>query len=214
MIDWVLDHSPFLMFCATAITSVVWIIYLQVFLRSYLRQRRSMILITAAGGRGMESHCIVTQLGLEPISILSVILDVADDTTSLRAVIPERNELMVDEGNEQTLATNQGPMAVGTMRDIGRFSTLLKRATDDNPEISEMGEIVRITVTIVAATSAGPTLTGAARSFAKVVEQSGRTRMRGMTVETRQLHTRKDRRALLGILTQDLQDNRVPTTRA
>ncbi|MDH2327161.1 hypothetical protein QCN27_09795 [Cereibacter sp. SYSU M97828] len=193
--EWLLAHAALLQLVTSAITALVWIVYLQTFLGGYRRQQRSMILITSGAGRGMNSHCLVTNLGLEPISILSIRIDVRDAQDGASAVVPDRNEMMIPEGNEDASATNQGPMAGGTMRDIGRFSTLLDRAATENPDIARMDEILSVEITIVAANASS--ITGAVRRFER---SGGDSCFRAASIETRQLRARSDRRRLRSVL--------------
>lgn len=193
--EWLLAHTAALQLATSAITALVWVVYLQTFLGGYRRQQRSMILITSGAGRGMNSHCLVTNLGLEPISILSIRIDVRDGRSEASAVVPDRNEMMIPEGNEDASATNQGPMPGGTMRDIGRFSTLLDRAAAENAEIAKMDDILSVEVTIVAANASS--ITGAARRFERTAKDAC---FRAASVETRQLRSRGDRRRLHAVL--------------
>lgn len=200
--DWISANAALLQLAVSGVTALVWVIYLQAFLGGYRRQQRPMILVTAGAGRGLNSHCLVTNLGFEPVSILSIIIDVGDGARTARAIIPDRNELMVDEGSDDAQATNQGPMASGTMRDIGRFSSLLHRAAAENPEIAGMGETVTAEVTIVAATAS--MVTGASRRFVKSPDGGC---FHATSVETVQHRTRRQRRALLSVLREGLAED-------
>ncbi|WP_136684063.1 hypothetical protein [Falsirhodobacter xinxiangensis] len=193
--EWLLANAAVLQLATSAITALVWIVYLQTFLGGYRRQQRSMILITSGAGRGMNSHCLVTNLGLEPISILSIRIDVRDGQSEASAVVPDRYELMIPEGNEDASATNQGPMSGGTMRDIGRFSTLLDRAATENADIASMDDILSVEITIVAANASS--ITGAVRRFERA---AGNACFRAASVETRQLRSRGDRQKLHAVL--------------
>lgn len=193
--EWLLANAAVLQLATSAITALVWIVYLQTFLGGYRRQQRSMILITSGAGRGMNSHCLVTNLGLEPISILSIRIDVRDGQSEASAVVPDRYELMIPEGNEDASATNQGPMSGGTMRDIGRFSTLLDRAATENEDIASMDDILSVEITIVAANASS--ITGAVRRFERTAANAC---FRAASVETRQLRSRGDRQQLHAVL--------------
>ena len=206
--QWLSEHAAVLQLAVGCITALVWVIYLQAFVGGYRRQRAPMILVTAGAGRGINSHCLVTNLGFEPVSILSIIIDVSDGTRTARAIIPDRNEMMVEEGNEDAQATNQGPMASGTMRDIGRFGTLLQRAVAENPDMDGI-DPASVEITIVAATASS--LTGASRRFLRM---EGAHHFRPTRVETTQHRNRRQRRALLAVLQADIaQDAGTPAGR-
>ena len=76
-------------------TALIWVVYLTAFLASYRRQRRPSILITSGAGRGMGAHCFVTNLGLEPVYVLDIILDLTrPDGSRVRAVIRPTREIL------------------------------------------------------------------------------------------------------------------------
>lgn len=202
MTEWIAANAPVLQLVVTGVTAMVWVVYLQTFLSGYRRQQRSMILVTAGAGRGMNSHCLVTNLGLEPISILSIIIDVSDGARTARAVIPDRNELMIPEGNDDAQATNQGPMPSGSLRDLGRFSTLLSRAAAENPDMEGMEDATRIEITVVVATVSA--LAGASRGFVRMNDTTGTACLRPGQAQTVQLRSRRQRAALFAILQADI----------
>lgn len=192
MLQTLLDYAPLVSALMAAATALIWIIYLNVFLSSYRRQRRPSILITSGAGRGMRTHCFVTNLGLEPIFLLDIILDLTQpDGTRVRAVIPERNERWSDDDPLDTadarIATNVGPLRSGEEIDIGRFSTLIERACLENPQVRADMPVACLEVTVVAITAAGATLCGASRRYRVDHDAEGAVRLRPTTVKARQL---------------------------
>lgn len=189
MLQTLLNYAPLVSAVMAGTTALIWIVYLNVFLASYRRQRRPSILITSGAGRGMRSHCFVTNLGLEPIFLLDIILDVIQpDGTRIRAVIPERNERWPRDDqpdpDDARGATNVGPLGSGVEIDIGRFSTLVDRACAENAEVRADMPLACLEVTVVAVTAAGTSLCGASRRYH--VEDNG-ARLRPTTIKARQL---------------------------
>ncbi|WP_062762913.1 hypothetical protein [Falsirhodobacter sp. alg1] len=191
--NWFLEHSGLVQAAVSTITAVVWIFYLRIFLSQYLRQQRPVILITSGGGKGANTHCMVTNLGLEPIYLLSVIIELRIGNSSHRAIVSERNEMMKTEGDDDNLPTNQGPMAGGSMRDVGRFSTLIRRAADENDEIDPEAEFETVEVTVVATTSSAGGIAGASRLFKC---GTGGCTLVPLELFTRQHYSRRGKRRL------------------
>lgn len=194
-----------------ATTALIWIVYLNVFLSSYRRQRRPSILITSGAGRGMRSHCFVTNLGLEPIFLLDIILDlIQPDGTRVRAIIPERNERWSSDDQPDTEdargATNVGPLHSGEEIDIGRFSTMIERACAENPDVRADMPISCLEVTVVTITAARAELCGASRRYRVETDDHHGTRLRPTTIKARQLQGFFARRRLTRELSSHLSE--------
>jgi len=208
MLQTLLDHAPLISAAMAGLTALIWVVYLTAFLASYRRQRRPSILITSGAGRGMGAHCFVTNLGLEPIYLLDIILDLTrPDGSRVRAVIPERNEQL--PGDDQTEAedargaTNVGPLCSGEEIDIGRFRTMIDRACAENPDVTADMPLSHLEVTVVTITAAGAALCAASRRY-RVDTQDGITRLCATTIKARQIQGLLARRRLARELTQRL----------
>ena len=119
MMSWITAHSSGLQVILNGAMVLIWVLYLQIFLTSFRRQHRSDILITLGAGVGLKARCFVTNLGLEAIYILDVLVEIETDEGKLRAIITDRTELSDDELNNPAEATNQGPLKSGDFIDIG-----------------------------------------------------------------------------------------------
>lgn len=62
MMNWVAQHSSALQVLLNGLMVLIWILYLQIFLTSFRRQRRSDVLITVGAGVGLAARCFVTNL--------------------------------------------------------------------------------------------------------------------------------------------------------
>lgn len=201
MLQTLLDYAPLISAVMAATTALIWIVYLNVFLSSYRRQRRPSILITSGAGRGMRSHCFVTNLGLEPVFLLDILLDLTQpDGTLIRAIIPERNERWANDDQpdpeDARRATNVGPLHSGEEIDIGRFSTLIERACAENPQVRADMPLACLEVTVVSITAARAELCGASRRYRVDTDDEGNVRLRPTTLKARQLQGMYARRRL------------------
>ncbi|MFC4726912.1 hypothetical protein [Coralloluteibacterium thermophilus] len=209
MLQTLLDHAPLISAAMAGVTALIWIVYLNVFLASYRRQRRPSILITSGAGRGMNAHCFVTNLGLEPVYLLDIILDITcPDGTRVRAIIPERNERWRDaqqvDVDDARGATNVGPLRSGEEKDIGRFRTLIDRACAENPDIRPDMALESLEITVVTVTTSRAELCAAARCYRVEQGDDGALRLRPTTIKARQMQGFFARRRLARELAEQL----------
>ncbi|WP_156170552.1 hypothetical protein [Luteimonas sp. FCS-9] len=209
MLQTLLDYAPLIAAGMSGLTALIWIVYLNVFLSSYRRQHRPSILITSGAGRGMSAHCFVTNLGLEPVYLLDIVLDLTGpDGRVVRAVIPERNERWQDrhqvEADDARGATNVGPLRSGEEKDLGRFSTMIERACTENPDIRPDMPLQCVEITVVTITASHAELCGASRRYRVEDGPDGIAQLRPTTIKARQLQGLLARRRLTRELSQQL----------
>ena len=209
MLPALLHNAPLITAAMTCVTALIWIIYLSVFLRSYRRQQRPSILITSGAGKDLDAHCFVTNLGLEPVYLLDVVIDLVEpDGRTVRAVIPERTEHWAADpaadDDDIRRATNVGTLTSGGERDLGRFRTLIERACTENPAIKAEAPFDGLEVTVVAVTASQAELCGAARSYRIEHLHDGTRRLLARTIKARQLQGFFARRKLTRLLTAQL----------
>lgn len=208
MFKTLLNYAPLVSAGMAGLTALIWVVYLTAFLASYRRQRRPSILITSGAGRGMGAHCFVTNLGLEPIYVLDIILDLTrPDGSRVRAVIPERNE-QLPEGDQPGPddgrgATNVGPLCSGVQIDIGRFSTMIERACAENPEVQADMPMASLEITVVTITAARAELCAASRAY-RIEDRAGAIRLCATSIKAKQIQGFFARRRLARELEQRL----------
>lgn len=195
MAEWINSHNEVLQVILNALMVLIWIFYLQIFLFSFLRSRRPEILITLGAGAGLKARCFVTNLGLEPIYILDILVDLETDEEMHRAIITDRTELSDQELNDPTEATNQGPLESGKFMDIGNFETLVRRAGSSGPDLRADGDVRSIKILVIAATSAKWSLIGAERKY-NVTREGDRLHLRATTITAHQIQSRRGERRL------------------
>ncbi|NIJ69955.1 hypothetical protein [Xanthomonas sp. 60] len=209
MLPTLLHNAPLITAAMTCVTALIWIVYLSVFLRSYRRQQRPSILITSGAGRDLEAHCFVTNLGLEPVYLLDVVIDLIEpDGRVVRAVIPERTEHRTPdpapEDEDIRRATNVGSLTSGGERDLGRFRTLIERACTENPAIRAEARFDGLEVTVVAVTASQAELCGASRAYRIEHRDDGARRLFARTIKARQQQGWFARRKLTRLLSEQL----------
>ena len=199
--DWLSSHSAALGVIVNTAMLIVWIVYLNIFLVSYLRQRRQCILITQGAGTGLSARCFVSNLGLEPIYIVDVLVTLTGPELQHTINVTDRIHLEDKDLENPREATNQGPMRTGDHSNIGEFAKLVDRAMVAAPENFHLETVNSVSVTVVAATAARGSLIGARRTYALECHDGERL-LRARTVMAKQITGRAGRRALQ----RDLED--------
>lgn len=195
MFDWISRNSEMLRLLTSLVTAGIWLVYLQIFLKTFLRQRRPNILISLGAGVGMKTRCFVANLGLEPIYLSDVIVDLVTESGHHRATITDRTELGEDQLRDPSAATNQGPLGSGEYVDIGSFETLVQRVQRQGVDVDPGAEVRSVEIIAVAEAASSGTHVAAARTW-RLLREDGQLHLRPETLETRQLRSWRQRRRL------------------
>jgi hypothetical protein len=200
MLEWIGARSDVIDTAANVAIVVIWVVYLQVFLVTFRRQRRTSIHIDRGVASDEHARCIVTNMGQEPVYLLAVVVDFGGDGHRQRAVVTDRDELAEKEVSVQLDRTNQGPLAQGEARDVGSLADLMQRARGRLDADIPQAEIERMCVSAVAISNQGEQLVAARKDFEAEHRQDGRVLFTPATVLTRQIRSRWKRRDLLEFL--------------
>lgn len=111
----------------------------------------------------MKTRCFVANLGLEPVYLSDVIVDLVSGQGHHRATITDRTELGEDRLRDPAEATNQGPLESGKYVDIGSFETLVQRVRQQGVDLDDGGEVHSVEMIAVAEAASSGTHVGAAR---------------------------------------------------
>lgn len=125
---WLRAHHEIIALFISAATLIVWIAYLQVFLASYLRQRKAAILITTGQGRGPDAHCLVTNMSAGPVYIHALVATLEGPGGRRACPITELDGEEREAPSELQLWTRQGPLESGDIRDMGSMRALIDHA--------------------------------------------------------------------------------------
>jgi len=194
MFEWISRHSDTLQVLLNGSMVVIWVAYLQVFLVSLRRQRRSEILINLSVGSGLSARCFVSNLSLEPLYLHDILVELTTESGTCEAVITDRSEMAAEQLARPSEATNQGPIKSGDYVDIGSVSDLLDRALPTLGN-TKAGDIRQIRITTVANTSSSPELVGACRTY-RLRRADGETDLIPTEVTATQIRSWWGRRAL------------------
>ena len=198
MLQWMNEHAGALQVMFAALSALVWLVYLQIFVVGFLRQRRAEILINVGAGVGLDSRCFIANLGLEPIYVLQLTMSVETPEGTYLSAITDREALSDEQLSDPGQATNQGPVRSGDSYDAGSFGTMAKMALHA-AGVSEDLRVDGVELTVVATHAASASLVAARRNY-DVVERNGNRRLLPRQLEAQQIRgffaRRRLRRAL------------------
>lgn len=188
-------------------TLLVWVTYLHAFLASYRRQRTGTILITVGQGRGLDGHCLVTNMGAEPVYIFALIARVESQREVRSRAVTELEGEQWSEPSDLRLWTRQGPLNSGELRDMGSFRGMVNHVldmdTDTEPDNDGLGRhtagLRSVAITVIAVHGSEDLPMGAERAF-DVVETGSGLRLRPRSHAARQIRSRRERRRLARLL--------------
>lgn len=197
MWDWIKENSSALSILLSLGTMIVWIAYFQILYLSYSRQRRTKMLINRGAGTGLESRCLISNMGAEPLYVVTIIAALREGDDLITAEVTDLDSSEVSDIRHAREGTHQGPMMSGEYMDAGRFSALMARcarangrSTDDLETRFDSLELI-----VIGAYGAEDLSVGARRSF-KLGGEAGSRSLVPTTVSTRQMRSRRDRRRL------------------
>lgn len=207
ILEWIVSNRELASLLVSLGTLLVWVTYLQVFLASYRRQRRGAILITLGQGRGLDGHCLVTNMGAEPVFILALIAQVEGDGGVRSRAVTELEGEQWSEPSDLRLWTRQGPLDSSKLRDMGALRSMVNHVLDADagtgpgngaPEQAVTG-LRSVLIRVIAAHGSEDLPIGAERAF-EVVDDGTEPTLRPRSHSTRQIRSRRERRRLVRLL--------------
>lgn len=195
MVDWIVQHAAVLQALVGLVTAAIWITYLHVFVASLHRQRRSEILITMGGSRGLSGRVLVSNLGLEPIYVLDVMLRHCGSGGDPIVSIADRTEVDPAEHTSSDRATLQRPLKSGEHVEIGTINDMLERVARHLGRDRDDAGLSRIEITVAAVTAAASSIVAARRVF-EIRREGGRVMLRPTTLYARQIRGIRGRRRI------------------
>ena len=206
MLEWLNANTGAMQVALSAVMVVVWLFYLQLFFMSFIRQRRSEILISMGAGAGLDARCFIANLGLEPIYVQELLLWVETPEGEFTAAITDRHDMTEEQLKDPRQATNQGPLKSGDSYAAGRFGELARLAF--RSEGLDEGTAVRSLELTVVAVHASSAMLIAARRRYDLIENKGVERLEPRTLATRQVRWVLERYRLRRQLRQNLANRR------
>lgn len=202
--EWIKGHSEIITALSGVGSLLVWIIYLQVFVRSYRRQLRATLLITRGPGEGLDSRCFLSNMSAGPVYVESVLLRLQTRAGTTSHPVTQRRPPDGGERHEVGRRTRQGPLDSGESRDIGSFREMIEEASTDAsfPGDSPEAWLRSVSVEVIGIYGSEDLPVGARRPFT-LRHVDGRPCLEAREVRTRQILKRRERRQLVADLERD-----------
>ncbi|WP_232845568.1 hypothetical protein [Aurantimonas marina] len=208
MWNWLSQNTDVLSLAVSVAMLIVWIVYLQLLLYGYQRQRRSSVLISRGAGQGLRSRCLITSMSAEPLYVTSIIATLETKTNSYEYALTDLRDLPEDLGADPRSSMRQGSLSTGEYLDIGHFDDLVEQLVETDAELSRLGAwadtVTALDLTVVALYGPDLIAVGASRRFSFVENGDERLRIRPESLTTRQLRSRRWRRQLMRKLASHL----------
>ncbi len=203
MTDWIANNTATLTLAVQAVSAVVWMIYLQVFVTSFRRQRRSNIFVNRVAGNRDRAHLLIGNMGAEPIYVSAIFADLHGKDAQHSALVTERDgsdaagetDAAEPEAARLLSGTRQGPLRTAEYRDAGSFRTLIERTLASGEPSLTAEDVTSITVTVAAESTHDGYLVAGQQSFWVRHTPDGRVYI-PMSTRTRQVRGRRARRKI------------------
>lgn len=200
MDNWITQNADLVQLGLDAAITLVWIVYLHMFIMNLRRNRRADIHISL----GASGKWFVSNLGLEPIFISDIF---AKTETEGETRILELTDRYTDtdtdtenSGSNPFTVTTHGPLSSGGFMNICSRNDLVDRIRNDgrDPE-----EVKSVTISLLAQTAATDTPVGASRMFRSREGGGGEPDFVPGSMRTRQIRDRPGVRRLTSIVRKE-----------
>ncbi|MGK9054268.1 hypothetical protein [Neorhizobium petrolearium] len=200
MLAWLTSNEELLNLIANWAMVAIWVVYLQIFLRSFKRQTLPKIVINRAAGSSLEASCFVSNMSPEPIYIESVVVELVCGELKFAAAVTDFDpDHPGNSGADPKQRTYQGPLAPSAYTSLGTFQYLLDTLSDRtgcNIEcLKSSQQPMLIEISILADYASERLLIGAKRTFITFCKDE-RWKLNEEALETQQLRSNRERRRL------------------
>ncbi|WP_121062601.1 hypothetical protein [Chachezhania antarctica] len=197
MLDVIKSNIGLFQLATSVVVILVWLVYLNIFLKDFRQQRRSSLLITRGGADDITARCLVSNMGAQPAYLLDVLACFDTPDGPVFASVVDRSELRQDQVDLPSELTGQGPIASGGFVDIGSFRDVAGRALDGSG--FRVNDCDDLKLVAVATTNQAQRLVAAVRDFG--FDHDGDTvHVAPRAVEARQIRSRRDQRRIRKVL--------------
>lgn len=210
MLEVLQQNAPIISAVSSLGTLAIWTVYLSIFLASYRRQIKPMLIINRGEDTGLDARCLVTNMSPDHVHIQSMMVRGNLDGKAFKVYVTDAEDLKDGERpSDWAHMTRQGPLSAGQMADMGSFRTILDYAAKsccahDRFEGSPLGvDGAIIEIAILGIYGSEDLMIGATRSF--VVRSDGPlVELHANSPRTHQISRRRERKRLEDELTEQL----------
>ena len=204
--QWLEQHAQLISALVGVGTLLVWVVYLQVFLSSYRRTNKAMILINLTGGSGLDARCLVANMSVGPLYLYAITLTLQGAGETVTCPVTELDGVEHwQEPSDLQLWTRQGPLKSGKLRDMGTIEALVDhvRSKRGAAAARAIDRLERLELTVVGTLASDDLVVAASRAY-DVVTEGGASQLRARSIGAHQIRSRRQRRATAAALEREL----------
>ena len=212
--DWLKEYSSALNVLTNVGMLGVWLIYLQIFVGSYMRARKPRVIINRGAGSDLDALILMSNMSQEPIYGQGVYCTLRmTDGSEYTATVTDRDILQKSGDDEERPEgiTSQGPLNRGDFMGLGTFRNILDitvERNDDLPDdLSELRDRIRDFEIMVTCAFGGDDLEIAARRRFRLKVDQDPWDVVPVYPQTEQVSGRRERKRIRKMLKQELQES-------
>lgn len=210
--NWISDHSNALNFITNLGMLFIWIVYLQLFLITYLRSRKPRIIINRSYGSDVDAICIVSNMSQEPIYTQNIYCTIHHQNGTCAAAITDR-EILQESGRDQRPdgVTSQGPLNQGDFVSMGTFKNMLAITSERSEEFPDgidglADKINKMEIMVISAFGGDDLEIAATREF-RIDTSVTPWKVIPMGPATKQISSRKERKKIRKMVIDNLNND-------
>ncbi|AQS46655.1 MULTISPECIES: hypothetical protein [Thioclava] len=201
--EWLVDHNQVVSIAVQIVTAFVWLVYLQLLLQNFRRERRSKLLLTRVAGGHERGHLMLGNMGAEPIFVKALLADLVVDGKTYHSIASDSGGF-APFGDSQPDESIKGPLNTAEYRDLGRISDLVDVALEFSSLPDDAKEMETVVFTVLAESSRDNILV-AGRLSLDVYNAGEHQRFLPQSLSTEQLRSFRKRRELASRLEEMLE---------
>jgi hypothetical protein len=205
LLDWISENNDLLNLIANWAMVAIWVVYLQVFLRSFRRQTMPKIVINRAAGSSLGAACFVSNMSSEAIYLESVLVEIECAGEKFSTTVTDFEFQEGEEINaDPKLRTYQGTLSPSHYTSLGSFEYLIAtaaRRTRHDLGLLQSTNCIFVQITIVADYASETLLVGARRKF-RATWKSDHWCLTSETPETHQIRSKRERKRIFALLAE------------
>lgn len=203
MLELISANSDLLNLIANWAMVLIWVVYLQVFLRSFRRQTLPKIVINRAAGSSLDAACFVSNMSSDAIYIESVLVELECGEKRLTSAVTDFETRDGQKDNpDPKLRTYQGTLPPSHYTSLGSFeyliSSVCRRIGHDVGALKSSSPIF-VEISILADYASENLLIGARRRF-RATWAEGHWKLRAETPDTHQIRSHRERKRIYSML--------------
>ncbi len=203
MLAWIDNNDHWISLILNAAMLLVWIFYLQLFLRRFRRQLRAKIVINRGAGSSIDATCFISNMSQESIYVESVVMRVSAGDRQWACAVTDIERLDGEEpSSDPRKNTLQGPLRPGDFMPIGRFRRLVERVLrgqGEQTKVEDLQEPIGLELQVFADYASEDLLVSAKRRF-DITRRGEALCLHAPTLRTEQIRSRRRRKQLAATL--------------